>query len=59
MANEILNGPRRDEILGQSPFGRVATVDEVARAVLFLASPDMEFTSGTILDLNGASHLRI
>ena len=59
MANEIVNGPRHDEILAQSPFGRVATVEEVARAVLFLASPDIEFTSGAILDLNGASHLRI
>ncbi len=59
MANEILDGPRHDEILAQSPFGRVATVEEVARAVLFLAAPDIEFTSGAILDLNGASHLRI
>jgi len=59
MAAEILDGPRHDEILAQSPFGRVASVDEVARAVLFLASPDIEFTSGAILDLNGASHLRI
>jgi 3-oxoacyl-[acyl-carrier protein] reductase len=59
MANAILDGPRHDEILAQSPFGRVATVEEVARAVLFLADPEIEFTSGAILDLNGASHLRI
>ncbi len=59
MANHILDGPRHDEILAQSPFGRIATVEEVARAVLFLADPEIEFTSGTILDLNGASHLRI
>ena len=59
MANDILDGPRHDEILAQSPFGRVATVEEVARAVLFLAAPDIEFTSGAILDVNGASHLRI
>jgi 3-oxoacyl-[acyl-carrier protein] reductase len=59
MANDILNGPRREEILSQSPFGRIATAEEVARAVLFLADPEIEFTSGTILDLNGASHLRI
>jgi NAD(P)-dependent dehydrogenase (short-subunit alcohol dehydrogenase family) len=59
MANAILDGPRHDEILAQSPFGRVATVDEVAKAVVFLAAPDIEFTSGAILDLNGASHLRI
>jgi len=59
MANAILDGPRHDEIVAQSPFGRVATVEEVAAAVLFLAAPDIEFTSGAILDLNGASHLRI
>ena len=28
-------------------------------AVLFLADPSIEFTSGAVLDLNGASHLRI
>ncbi len=59
MAHAILDGPRHDEILAQSPFGRVATVEEVARAVLFLADPTIEFTSGAILDVNGASYLRI
>lgn len=58
MAAEVLNGPHGDQVRGQSPFGRVATADEVAAAVLFLASPEAEFTSGAILDLNGASYLR-
>jgi NAD(P)-dependent dehydrogenase (short-subunit alcohol dehydrogenase family) len=58
MAEEYLAGPEGDAIRAQSPFGRVATVDEVASAVLFLATPDVEFTSGAILDLNGASYLR-
>jgi 3-oxoacyl-[acyl-carrier protein] reductase len=58
MAEEYLAGPEGDAIRAQSPFGRVATVDEVARAVLFLASPDVEFQSGAVLDLNGASYLR-
>jgi 3-oxoacyl-[acyl-carrier protein] reductase len=58
MAAEILAGPRGDEIRAQSPFGRVATPEEVASAVLFLAAPQAEFASGTILDLNGASYLR-
>src|SRR6185312_11527303 len=31
---------------------------EVAAAVLYLASPQAEWASGTILDLNGASYLR-
>ena len=32
--------------------------EEVAAAVVYLASPDAEWASGTILDLNGASYLR-
>jgi 3-oxoacyl-[acyl-carrier protein] reductase len=58
MAAEVLAGPDGDEIRAQSPFGRVATAEEVAAAVLYLASPQAEFASGTILDLNGASYLR-
>ncbi|NHA68500.1 SDR family NAD(P)-dependent oxidoreductase [Phycicoccus flavus] len=42
----------------QSPFGRVAEAEEVAAAVLALASPQAEWASGAVLDLNGASHLR-
>ena len=47
-----------DVIRAQSPFGRVATVDEVAAAVVYLASPEAEWVSGAVLDLNGASYLR-
>ncbi|OCF84745.1 SDR family NAD(P)-dependent oxidoreductase [Nocardia brasiliensis] len=47
-----------DEVRAQSPFGRVGTPDEIAAAVLYLASPDAAWASGTILDLNGASYLR-
>ncbi|MFF8828831.1 SDR family NAD(P)-dependent oxidoreductase [Streptomyces sp. NPDC015131] len=53
-----LAGPEGAAIRGQSPFGRVGTPEEVAEAVLWLASPAAEWASGTILDLNGASHLR-
>jgi NAD(P)-dependent dehydrogenase (short-subunit alcohol dehydrogenase family) len=42
----------------QSPFGRVGTPEEVADAVLYLASAPAAWASGAILDLNGASHLR-
>jgi 3-oxoacyl-[acyl-carrier protein] reductase len=58
MAQAILDGPHGPEIRAQSPLGRVATVEEVAAAVVFLASPDVEFTTGTIIDVNGASYLR-
>jgi len=58
MTNEHLKPPRGDAIRAQSPFGRVARPEEVAAAVLYLASPDAEWASGAVLDLNGASYLR-
>jgi NAD(P)-dependent dehydrogenase (short-subunit alcohol dehydrogenase family) len=58
MAADHLQGPRGDAIRGQSPFGRVARPDEIAAAVLYLASPAAEWATGAILDLNGASYLR-
>jgi NAD(P)-dependent dehydrogenase (short-subunit alcohol dehydrogenase family) len=45
-------------IRAQSPLGRVARPEEVAAAVVFLASADAAFTTGAILDVNGASYLR-
>jgi 3-oxoacyl-[acyl-carrier protein] reductase len=59
MAAESLSGPRGDAIRGESPLGRVATPQDVARAVLYLASPEAEMASGSVLDVNGASYLRI
>ncbi|MGQ4515881.1 SDR family oxidoreductase [Streptomyces sp. DW26H14] len=53
-----LTGAEGEAIRAQSPFGRVATADEVAAAVLWLASDEAEWASGTVLDLNGASYLR-
>ncbi|MET0133001.1 MAG: SDR family oxidoreductase [Kibdelosporangium sp.] len=47
-----------DAVRAQSPFGRVAKPDEIAAAVLYLASPAAEWASGAVLDLNGASYLR-
>jgi 3-oxoacyl-[acyl-carrier protein] reductase len=58
MASDHLTGPAGDEIRAQSPFRRVAEADEIAAAVLYLASPQAEWASGAILDLNGASYLR-
>jgi NAD(P)-dependent dehydrogenase (short-subunit alcohol dehydrogenase family) len=58
MAAPYLDGPAGDAIRAQSPFGRVATPEEVAHSVAFLASERAAFASGAILDLNGASYLR-
>ncbi len=58
MTNAELKAPRGADLRAQSPFDRVARPDEVAAAVLYLASPAAEWASGAILDLNGASYLR-
>jgi NAD(P)-dependent dehydrogenase (short-subunit alcohol dehydrogenase family) len=58
MAAGLLRGPEGEDIRAQSPFGRVARPGEVAAAVIYLASPQAEWASGAILDLNGASYLR-
>jgi NAD(P)-dependent dehydrogenase (short-subunit alcohol dehydrogenase family) len=53
-----LEGPDGDAIRAQSPLGRVARPDEVAQAVIFLAADGCESSTGTIIDVNGASYLR-
>jgi len=58
MAAKILSGPEGENIRHQSPLKRVARPEEVAYAVLFLASEGSEFSTGTIIDVNGASYLR-
>jgi 3-oxoacyl-[acyl-carrier protein] reductase len=58
MAASHLMGDSGVAIRAQSPFGRVARPEEIAAAVLYLASPEAAWASGAILDLNGASYLR-
>lgn len=54
-----LDGDHGAALRAQSPFGRIAQPEEIAAAVAYLASPEAEWASGGILDLNGASHLRM
>jgi NAD(P)-dependent dehydrogenase (short-subunit alcohol dehydrogenase family) len=54
-----LDGEHGAALKAQSPFGRIAQPEEIAAAVAYLASPEAEWASGGILDLNGASHLRM
>jgi 3-oxoacyl-[acyl-carrier protein] reductase len=58
MAAPVLDGPGGEAIRAQSPFGRVATPEEVAAAIVALAEPGAEWASGAVVDFNGASHLR-
>ena len=57
MTAELLESPAGQAIRAQSPFGRVARSQEVAQAIMALAGPQAEWTSGSIVDFNGASYL--
>lgn len=59
MAERALQGEAGVTRRAESPLGRVATASEVAAAVVYLASPEAELATGAVLDLNGASHLRL
>jgi 3-oxoacyl-[acyl-carrier protein] reductase len=59
MAAEALAGDGIERRSAESPLGRIAHVEEIAAAVVYLASPLAEIATGTVLDLNGASHLRM
>ena len=58
MAADTLAGPGGEAVRAQSPMGRVARADEVAYAVCYLAAAGSAFSTGAILDVNGASYLR-
>jgi len=58
MARPHLTGERKKEILNQSPIGRVAKPEEIAKTAVFLASEGTDFLTGCIIDVNGASYLR-
>jgi len=39
------------------PWGRLATADEIARAILFLADPGSDYITGTVLHVDGGLFL--
>jgi len=47
------------EMLGRNPMGRMATADEIAASVVFLASPRSSYTSGAHLVVDGAKPARV
>jgi len=58
MTTPCLTGDRRGEIEAQSPLNRIASPEEIARAILLLAAKGNEYMTGCVLDMNGASYLR-
>jgi NAD(P)-dependent dehydrogenase (short-subunit alcohol dehydrogenase family) len=59
MAAATLESHIGDFIRKESPFGRVASPEEVAHTIYFLAQDEATFLSGGIVDINGASFLRM
>jgi len=45
--------PQRDALLARIPLGRLGTPDDIAHAVLFLASPRASYITGATLHVNG------
>ncbi|HYT87992.1 MAG TPA: SDR family NAD(P)-dependent oxidoreductase [Gemmataceae bacterium] len=57
--HEVFSNPQKmEDYRRQTPLGRNGTAEEVAQAVLFLASDAASFVNGAILDVNGGRFLR-
>lgn len=58
MAEEYLSSRGGDKLLADIPLGRVASADEVAETIRWLASDAPPSLTGATLDINGASYVR-
>ena len=58
MVKDLLESDAGEDIAAQSPLNRVASPEEVAAVIAWLATPEAEFVTGAIIDVNGASYLR-
>lgn len=58
MAEDYLTSRGGDKVLAEIPLGRVATPEEVANVVAYLALTAPPSMTGAVLDINGASFVR-
>jgi NAD(P)-dependent dehydrogenase (short-subunit alcohol dehydrogenase family) len=58
MTDEYLQGRGGAQIVADIPLGRVATTDEVAEAIRWLAVDAPASATGSVIDVNGASYVR-
>lgn len=49
---------QKQEYTSQTPFKRMATPEDVANAVLYLASPEASYITGATIDVNGGMNMR-
>ena len=58
MTTEYLEGRGGAQIVADIPLGRVATTDEVAEVIRWLAIDAPASATGSVIDVNGASYVR-
>ena len=58
MTDEYLTGRGGAKIVADIPLGRVATTDEVAETIRWLAVDAPASATGAVIDVNGASYVR-
>ena len=58
MTDEYLQGRGGAQIVADIPLGRVASTDEVAETIRWLATEAPASATGTVIDVNGASYVR-
>ena len=54
---DVLNDQQRSAMLMQIPLDRAGTPEDVASAVVFLASDQASYITGHVLDVNGGMHM--
>jgi NAD(P)-dependent dehydrogenase (short-subunit alcohol dehydrogenase family) len=58
MTTEYLEGRGGAQIVADIPLGRVASTDEVAEVIRWLATEAPASATGSVIDVNGASYVR-
>ena len=58
MTEEYLQGRGGAQIIADIPLGRVASTDEVAEVIRWLATDAPASATGSVVDVNGASYVR-
>ena len=48
---------QQQALLGSIPLGRLGSVEDIAQAVCFLASPQAAYITGTTMHVNGGMHM--
>ena len=50
---EAMTGAMREKIASSIPLGRLGSPEDIAEAVLFLASPGAAYITGAVLQVDG------